>query len=98
MQNLKRLLLSSLFLLGVAGLGWPGQISGGNYVITKDVIGATGSPYPASSNYSLAFAWGEPASGDLIINSTFSLISGYLGGRFGNGQALTLLSSRVGLP
>ena len=101
MRNLKRLLLSSVAVVWVTGLCAADQMSGGDFVITKDLFGAAGptdGPTITSANYTLGYAWGEPVSGDVISNATNSVISGYFGGLFGNGQTFQLLSSQVGSP
>ncbi len=96
MKNLKRSLLSNIVLLCAASVAWSGQMSGGDYVITKDLTGATGSAQIASTDFSMAFAWGEPVSGNLTAVDPYSLISGYIGGRFGNGQTTKFLSAQIG--
>src|ERR1700733_11082515 len=100
MRNLKRLLLNSGFTFLATGILWGGQMTGGNYVITKDLLGAagpSGGPTTDNTNYSLAFAWGEPVSGNVTSEPTgYSNISGYFGGGFGNGQTFQILSSQVG--
>jgi hypothetical protein len=96
MRNLKRLLLNSFLLVAVAAAGWAADMTGGDYEMTKDVMGVCGSPYLVSTDYSMAFAWGEPMGGNTSSNQTDLLISGYFGGRFGNAQTFALLSSIVG--
>src|ERR1041385_5924018 len=97
MKNLKPLLLSSLFLMSWAAAGRADQMSGVDYEIIKDQLGSSGEVGLASADYSLAFAWGEPVSGNFLSEpSTYSVISGYFGGGFGNGQTFQLLSSVVG--
>jgi hypothetical protein len=67
----------------------------GQFVITKDLWGATGNASATSVNYLLGFAWGEAVSGDVTSNSTSTVISGYYGGRFGSSQTISLLSSQI---
>jgi hypothetical protein len=77
---------------------WAGEMNGGNFTITKDLPGATGTSLMSSTDYGLAMAWGEPVSGDLLVQSTYTIISGYFGGGFGNGLTFTVLSSQIGSP
>src|SRR6266487_3562623 len=96
MKSLKRLLLHSVLVGLFATAAWADQLSGGSYTITKDLQGATGTSLMNSTNYGLAMAWGEPVSGDLLVQSTYSIISGYFGGGFGNGLTFTVVSSQIG--
>ncbi len=83
----------------LAAAAWADQMSGGDYVIIKDLPGASGTALTTSTDYTLAFAWGEPVSGDLISQSTYSIVSGYFGGGgFGNGLTFTVVSTQVGVP
>src|SRR5260221_9064328 len=101
MGSLKKLLLNNLLLLFTASTIWAGQMSGGDFVITKDLLGAVGpadSPTIASADFSLAFAWGEPASGNVASEPTYTIVSGYFGGRFENSGTFFLISSVIGKP
>jgi len=74
-----------------------------DYILTKDLFGAAGPENALSASpdgtYSLAYAWGEPVSGNVTTNVNGDMIiSGYFGGRFGNGQTFQLLTSQVGTP
>jgi len=101
MRSLKQLLLNSGLLLLTAGIVWGNQMSGGDFILTKDLLGAVGpsvTPTADSADYSLAFAWGEPVSGNTISEPTYNVMSGYFGGGFGNGLTFKVLSSVVGAP
>src|SRR5882724_7398878 len=98
MKSLKRSLLNSLLFGLVATTAWAGEMNGGNFTITKDLSGATGTALIGSADYSLALAWGEPVSGDFLVQSTYTIISGYFGGGFGNGLTFTVVSSQIGAP
>jgi len=99
MKTLKRLLLNSLCVVLVSAAGWPIDMMGGNYEMTKDLVGAAspdGVPTMNSTDFSMASAAGEPLAGDAISEATYALASGYFGGRFGNSQTFQLVSSQVG--
>ena len=101
MKSLKRLLLNSLWILVTPAWVWPIAMTsqGGDYVMTKDLLGASGPeglPTANSADYAVAFAWGESAAGNVIGEPTYEIVSGYHGGRFGNSSAFSLLSSKVG--
>ncbi len=98
MKSLKRSLLNSLVVVLVSAAAWAGEMNGGNFTITKDLPGATGTSLMSSADYGLAMAWGEPASGDVLVQPTYSIISGYFGGGFGNGLTFTVVSSQIGAP
>src|SRR6476659_7457557 len=96
MKNLKPLLLTNLLLIALAGIGLADQMQVGDYTLAKDLVGATGTHALSSADFTLAFAWGEPAAGQVSSEPTYTIVSGYFGGGFGNGQPFTVLSSRVG--
>ncbi len=98
MKSLRRQLLSVFLLALLGGLAHAGPATGGTLVLTKDLQGATGSSAMASGDFSLRFAWGEPAAATLVSAPPYTLLSGYLAGGFGSGMPLTVLSARVGLP
>jgi hypothetical protein len=98
MRNLKRLLLNNLLVSLIAAVASADTMSGGAYTIIKDLAGASGNALAASSSYTLAYAWGEPVSGDVISQSTYSITSGYFGGGFGTGLALSVVSTQIGAP
>jgi len=98
MKILKRLLLNSLLLSLVSAAGWPVEMTGGIYDLTKDLSGASGPAASTinSTDFSMASAFGEESAGGTLSEATFSLTSGYFGGRFGNSQNFQLLASQVG--
>src|SRR5262249_7400203 len=100
MKSLKPLLLSNLLSACAATLVWAGQMStqNGEYVITKDLIGASGSAMVSAGGYTLGWALGEASAGTVSSASPYQSISGYFGGRLGNGQSMQVISFRVGLP
>ena len=98
MKSLNRLLLLNGLVGLLAASARADSSSGGSFVLTKDLWGASGTPVLASADYSLGMAWGEPVSGDVITQSTYTIVSGYYGGGFGNGLTFTVVSSRVGAP
>jgi hypothetical protein len=72
--------------------------AGGDYVMTKNLPGATGTPTLLSADYSLAFGWGEHAAGNSATDGVYELISGYYGGRFGNWQTFKVIRHHIGAP
>src|SRR5690349_16348662 len=103
MNGLKRRLLSSAAWLLVCAPLCAASMNGGTFLITKDLSGATGPNVNGSAitstDYVLVFAWGEPVAGNAASDqASFTLLSGYFGGRFGNSQTFQLSSSRIGTP
>jgi hypothetical protein len=96
MKNLRLLLLINLFLALPTLPSQAESMSGGDYFLTKDLLGTSGSTAMGSSEYSIAFAWGESAAGNTHQEPTYLIISGYYGGRFGNGQTFAMRSARIG--
>lgn len=77
------------------------SMTGGNYLLAKDVTGAAGPDGASTMNsadFSMAAAAGESIAGHVTANPDDQIISGYFGGRFGNSQTFQLLSSQVGQP
>ncbi len=73
------------------------QTSGGDFTITKDLItsGGGGSGIQGSG-FTLDFSVGEPIAGYVLSDALWSLSSGYLSGRTGAGQALSIRQISVG--
>src|SRR5579864_1184840 len=82
------LLLSSLALADVA--------AGGDYVLTKTLVGGSGVNQVTSADYSAAYALGEDVAGTESQSGEWDEIAGYFGGRFGNSSHFTLVSSKIG--
>jgi len=98
MKNWARLFPSSLILF----LWWPGRLqanpaTGGDYDLTKCLIGSSGVNQAASPDYSSAYALGEDAAGTDVKNSDSDLATGYFSG-FASGYTgnFNLISATVG--
>src|SRR6266700_3797320 len=98
MKSLKQTLLNSFLVSLVSTAAWAGELNGGNFTITKNLPASTGTSLMSSADYALAMAWGEPVSGNILVQTTYTIVSGYFGGGFGNGPGFTIVSSKIGTP
>lgn len=86
-----------LILFGAASASRADVAGGGNYDLTKVLIGASGVTEVTASSYTIAYALGEDAAGTESQGGGYDLISGYFGSLvgIGNGQGLQLLNVTV---
>jgi hypothetical protein len=97
MKNLKRAQLLSLSLILLStGLAFGAELRGGDLVMTKNLLGASGFAAVRSSTFSLSLALGEPIAGGVIRDSRFTLLSGYYAGGFSNGMPFSIISTQIG--
>src|SRR5258708_7376320 len=98
MKNWIKLFPNSLILL----LLWPGRLhgiaaSGGEYALSKCLIGASGVNQATSPDYSAAYALGEDAAGTESQDFEYDLVTGYFSG-YASGHVgyFSLLNATVG--
>jgi len=86
-----------LFLMGgSASRAWAQWETGGNYVLMKDLWGASGGPGLTGGIYSMNLSMGEQAAGFTLSNSTTVVMSGYYAGFLGAGGPLSVIGYTVG--
>lgn len=79
-----------------ASVSWAGLAQGGAYILTKDLWGASGSPYLRGGLYTLGYAFGEHMAGFTTENPNLHVGSGYYAGRLGNGERFRVVRTHVG--
>src|SRR5437016_3698099 len=97
-----KLAIALILKLAFACCLWPRWLhavraTGGNYDMTKTLIGGSGVPQVTSLNYSAAYSVGEDVAGIHSSGSGYDLVSGYFSGyASGASGAFRLLSVTVG--
>lgn len=98
MRNSAKLFLSSIFLL----VSWAGRsqaipASGGEYDLTKCLIGEPGVNQATTPDYSAAYALGEDVAGTESQDYEYDLVTGYFSGyASGNIGTFSLLNTTIG--
>ena len=80
MKNYNKWLLSSLTFVALCSPSPVAAVaaSGGNYALTKALVGASGVNSATSADYSAAYAVGEDISGTDSHDTEYDLLTGYL--------------------
>ncbi len=98
MKNLKQVLFSSFCLGRLLMPLHADEMTGGQFILTKDLLGASGSASIASADFEMRFSMEEPASGEVSTAAPYDFMSGYQAASFGAGVALSVLSMHIGQP
>src|SRR4051812_8633101 len=68
----------------------------GSPTVAKALLGPPGGVALQGGDYTVNFTWGEPLSGETLMDSQGTVESGYYGARFGAGQDFVVADTEVG--